>query len=49
MTQQLVPPSVLYAKPAVRSSGGLATAQSREAAAAGAQVLAAGGHAVDAA
>jgi gamma-glutamyltranspeptidase/glutathione hydrolase len=44
-----VPPSVLYAKPAVRSRDGLAAAQSRDAAAAGARILSQGGHAVDAA
>jgi gamma-glutamyltranspeptidase/glutathione hydrolase len=49
MNQQLVPPSVLYTKPALRGTGGLAAAQSRDAAAAGAKILAAGGHAVDAA
>lgn len=43
-----VPPSVLYAKPAARGSGGLAAAQSRDAAAAGARILAQGGHAIDA-
>jgi gamma-glutamyltranspeptidase / glutathione hydrolase len=49
VTGLLVPPSVLYAKPAVRSRDGLAAAQSRDAAAAGARILAQGGHAVDAA
>jgi gamma-glutamyltranspeptidase/glutathione hydrolase len=49
MSDPLVPPSVRYAKPAVRSRGGLAASQSRDAAAAGARILAAGGHAVDAA
>ncbi|WP_119301526.1 gamma-glutamyltransferase family protein [Dongia deserti] len=49
MNGLLVPPSVLYAKPAVRSRDGLAAAQSRDAAAAGARILAQGGHAVDAA
>ena len=49
MTGQMVPPSVLYAKPAARSRDGLAASQSRDAAAAGAQILAQGGHAVDAA
>ena len=49
MTDLSVPPSVLYAKPAVRSRDGLAAAQSRDAAAAGARILAQGGHAVDAA
>ena len=44
-----VPPSVRYAKPAVRSDGGVAAAQNRDAAAAGAAILAQGGHAVDAA
>ena len=49
MNEHLVPSSVLYAKPAVRTRGGVAAAQSRDAAAAGARILAAGGHAVDAA
>jgi gamma-glutamyltranspeptidase/glutathione hydrolase len=49
MNELLVPPSVIYAKPAVRSRDGLAAAQSRDAAAAGARILAQGGHAVDAA
>jgi gamma-glutamyltranspeptidase/glutathione hydrolase len=49
MTDLLVPPSVRYAKPAARSRDGLAAAQSRDAAAAGARILSAGGHAVDAA
>ncbi len=49
MNKLSVPPSVLYAKPAVRSEGGVAAAQSRDAAAAGARILAQGGHAVDAA
>jgi gamma-glutamyltranspeptidase / glutathione hydrolase len=49
MTELMVPPSVLYAKPAVRSRDGLAASQSRDAAAAGARILAQGGHAVDAA
>ncbi|HEY3149465.1 MAG TPA: gamma-glutamyltransferase, partial [Dongiaceae bacterium] len=49
MSELLVPPSVRYAKPAVRSRGGLAASQSRDAAAAGARILEAGGHAVDAA
>jgi gamma-glutamyltranspeptidase/glutathione hydrolase len=40
---------VLYAKPAARSRDGLAASQSRDAAAAGARILAQGGHAVDAA
>ena len=46
---QLVPTSVIYRKPAVESAGGVVAAQSRDAAAAGARILAAGGHAVDAA
>jgi gamma-glutamyltranspeptidase/glutathione hydrolase len=45
----MVPPSVLYAKPAARGRDGLAASQSRDAAAAGARILAQGGHAVDAA
>jgi gamma-glutamyltranspeptidase/glutathione hydrolase len=45
----LVPTSVVYRKPAVESGGGVVAAQSRDAAAAGARILAAGGHAVDAA
>jgi gamma-glutamyltranspeptidase/glutathione hydrolase len=49
MTEPMVPPSVLYAKPAARSRDGLAASQSRDAAAAGALILAQGGHAVDAA
>src|SRR5690348_13094657 len=49
MNSVLVPPSVLYSKPAARSRDGLAAAQSRDAAAAGARILAQGGHAVDAA
>lgn len=48
MSELLVPPSVLYAKPAVRCRDGLVAAQSRDAAAAGAQILNQGGHAVDA-
>ncbi len=44
-----VPTSVVYRKPAVESAGGVVAAQSRDAAAPGARVLAAGGHAVDAA
>jgi len=44
-----VPSSVIYRKPAVESTGGVVAAQSRDAAAAGARILAAGGHAVDAA
>lgn len=44
-----VPTSVLYRKPAIHSGGGVVAAQSRDAAAAGARILAAGGHAVDAA
>jgi gamma-glutamyltranspeptidase/glutathione hydrolase len=47
MTEQMVAPSVLYAKPAARSRDGLAASQSRDAAAAGARILAQGGHAVD--
>jgi gamma-glutamyltranspeptidase/glutathione hydrolase len=43
------PTSVRYAKPAIESGGGIVAAQSRDAAAAGARILAAGGHAVDAA
>ena len=46
---ELVPSSVIYRKPAVESTGGVVAAQSRDAAAAGARILAAGGHAVDAA
>ena len=46
---ELVPTSVIYRKPAVESAGGVVAAQSRDAAAAGARILAAGGHAVDAA
>ena len=49
MTGLMVPPSVLYAKPAARSRDGVAASQSRDAAAAGARILAQGGHAVDAA
>jgi gamma-glutamyltranspeptidase / glutathione hydrolase len=49
MTELMVPPSVLYAKPAARSRDGLAASQSRDAAAAGSRILAQGGHAVDAA
>ena len=49
MTELMVPPSVLYAKPAARSRDGLAATQSRDAAAAGARTMAQGGHAVDAA
>ncbi|MEZ5833487.1 MAG: gamma-glutamyltransferase [Dongiaceae bacterium] len=48
MSDRSVPPSVLYTKPAVRCRDGLAAAQSRDAAAAGARILAQGGHAVDA-
>jgi len=44
-----VPTSVIYRKPAAESAGGVVAAQSRDAAAAGASILAAGGHAVDAA
>ena len=46
---ELIPTSVVYRKPAVESGGGVVAAQSRDAAAAGARILAAGGHAVDAA
>ncbi|MGH6891539.1 MAG: gamma-glutamyltransferase, partial [Dongiaceae bacterium] len=49
MSAILVAPSVRYAKPALRCRDGLAAAQSRDAAAAGARILAQGGHAVDAA
>lgn len=49
MSAGLVPTSVIYRKPALRGPGGVVAAQSRDAAAAGASVLAAGGHAVDAA
>ena len=49
MQSQIVPTSVIYRKPAVESAGGVVAAQSRDAAAAGARILAAGGHAVDAA
>lgn len=49
MNAELVPTSVIYRKPAVASAGGVVAAQSRDAAAAGARILAAGGHAVDAA
>ncbi len=49
MEAQVVPTSVVYRKPAVESAGGVVAAQSRDAAAAGARILAAGGHAVDAA
>jgi gamma-glutamyltranspeptidase / glutathione hydrolase len=49
MNAGLVPTSVIYRKPAVVSAGGVVAAQSRDAAAAGARILAAGGHAVDAA
>lgn len=49
MQAELVPTSVIYRKPAVESAGGVVAAQSRDAAAAGARILAAGGHAVDAA
>jgi gamma-glutamyltranspeptidase/glutathione hydrolase len=45
----MVPTSVVYRKPAIESAGGVVAAQSRNAAAAGARILAAGGHAVDAA
>jgi gamma-glutamyltranspeptidase/glutathione hydrolase len=44
-----VPTSVVYRKAAVESAGGVVAAQSRDAAAAGARILAAGGHAIDAA
>jgi gamma-glutamyltranspeptidase/glutathione hydrolase len=46
---EFVPTSVIYRKPAVVGAGGVVAAQSRDAAAAGAGILAAGGHAVDAA
>ena len=49
MTTPALPTSVIYRKPAVESAGGVVAAQSRDAAAAGARILAAGGHAVDAA
>jgi gamma-glutamyltranspeptidase/glutathione hydrolase len=49
MTIQPIAPSVLYSKPAVRTRGGVAASQSRDAAAAGARILGQGGHAVDAA
>src|SRR5262245_302643 len=49
MNAGLVPTSVIYRKPAVESAGGVVAAQSRDAAAAGARILAAGGHAIDAA
>ena len=49
MQTEFVPTSVIYRKPAVESAGGVVAAQSRDAAAAGARILAAGGHAVDAA
>src|SRR5215468_7288596 len=49
MKAEFVPTSVIYRKPAVESAGGVVAAQSRDAAAAGARILAAGGHAVDAA
>jgi gamma-glutamyltranspeptidase/glutathione hydrolase len=49
MKAEFVPTSVVYRKPAVESAGGVVAAQSRDAAAAGARILAAGGHAVDAA
>ena len=49
MNAGLIPTSVIYRKPAVVSAGGVVAAQSRDAAAAGARILAAGGHAVDAA
>ena len=45
----LVPSSVVYRKPARSSRDGVVAAQSRDAAAAGARILAAGGHVVDAA
>ncbi|HNB29080.1 MAG TPA: gamma-glutamyltransferase, partial [Alphaproteobacteria bacterium] len=45
----LVPSSVVYRKPALAGRDGVVAAQSRDAAAAGARILAAGGHAVDAA
>src|SRR3569623_1930087 len=46
---EFVPTSAVYRKPAVESAGGVVAAQSRDAAAAGARILAVGGHAVDAA
>ena len=49
MKAEFVPTSVVYRKPAVESAGGVVAAQSRDAAGAGARILAAGGHAVDAA
>ena len=49
MQAACVPTSVIYRKPSVESAGGVVAAQSRDAAAAGARILAAGGHAVDAA
>lgn len=49
MSVDLVPTSVIYRKPPLRSRDGVVAAQSREAAAAGARILAAGGHAIDAA
>ena len=49
VTAEFVPSSIIHRKPAVESAGGVVAAQSRDAAAAGARILAAGGHAVDAA
>ena len=49
MKAEFVPSSTVYRKPAIESAGGVVAAQSRDAAAAGARILAAGGHAVDAA
>lgn len=49
MSIGMVPSSVIYRKPALAGRDGVVAAQSRDAAAAGAQILAAGGHAVDAA
>ncbi|WP_459857691.1 gamma-glutamyltransferase [Dongia sp. agr-C8] len=49
MQADFVPTSVIYRKPAIESGGGVVASQSRDAAAAGARILAAGGHAVDAA
>lgn len=49
MSAELIPSSVVYRKPPVSGRGGVVAAQSREAAAAGARILAQGGHAVDAA
>src|ERR1044072_564103 len=49
MNAGLIPTSVIYRKPAVTSAGGVVASQSRDAPAAGARILAQGGHAVDAA